>query len=71
LKGSTKEKRKRAKDKTISLTSENEGLKFVLVDGREMNKMEEKKESTLPMRVLLITIGIGAIVLVRFILFSE
>ena len=36
-----------------------------------MNKKEEKKESTLPMWVLLITIGIGAIVLVKFILFSE
>ena len=33
--------------------------------------MEEKKESALSMWVLLITIGIGAIVLVRFILLSE
>jgi hypothetical protein len=38
---------------------------------RRGTKMEEKKESALPMWVLLITIGIGAIVLVRFILLSE
>jgi hypothetical protein len=36
-----------------------------------MNKKEGKKESTLPVWVLLITIGIGAILLVRFILLSE
>jgi len=32
--------------------------------------MKEEKESILPMLVLLITIGIGVIVLVRFILFE-
>ncbi len=41
------------------------------MEEKKMNKMEGKKESTLPMWVLLITIGIGAIVLVRFILLSE
>jgi flagellar basal body-associated protein FliL len=38
---------------------------------RMEKKKESKKESPLPMLVLLITIAIGAIVLVRFILFSE
>ena len=42
------------------------------MEEKKMNKMErkQKKESTLPMWVLLITIGIGAIVIVRFTLYS-
>jgi hypothetical protein len=45
-------------------------LKYVAKAGRGMNKTERKKESTLPIWVLLITIGVGIIILVRFILFS-
>jgi len=33
--------------------------------------MEEKKESALPMWVLLVTIGIGMIVLVRLVFLAE
>ena len=44
--------------------------------GKKVDKMKEKKdssmkESPIPMLALLITIAIGAIVLVGFILFSE
>jgi len=35
-----------------------------------MNKMEEKKESDLPIIVFLITLGIGVILMVRFLFFS-
>ena len=33
--------------------------------------MEKKKESTLPMWVLLITLGVGVIILVKFVFLSE
>jgi hypothetical protein len=45
--------------------------KYVVGFGKEVNKVEEKKESALPMWVLLIIIGIGAFFLVKFLLFSE
>jgi hypothetical protein len=38
---------------------------------KEVNDVEKKKESAVPMWVLLITLAIGAIVLVRLLLFSE
>jgi hypothetical protein len=37
---------------------------------KKVDKTEEKKDSALPMVILLIAIGIGVIVLVRFMLFS-
>jgi len=46
-------------------------VKYVIKTIKEMSKMENKKESPLPMIVLLITIGIGVIVLVWFIFLGE
>lgn len=54
------------------------GTDYIFEAGKEVNKMEEKKvnntegkkESALPMVILLIVIGIGMIVLGRFILFE-
>ena len=64
-------KGKRGKGQIAFLTSENEGVKYVLGAGKEVNKMEEKKESAVPMWVLLIIIGIGAFFIVKFLIFSE
>ncbi len=35
------------------------------------NKNEDKKESALPMWVMLITLGIGLIIILKFVLFSD
>jgi len=58
-------KRKDERDK-----KQNVVLKHVAKTKRGMNMMERNKESTLSMWVLLITIMVGMIILVRFILFS-
>jgi hypothetical protein len=58
------------KGKMRGIKKQNVVLKHISRTGRGMNKMERKKESTLPMWVLLITVGVGVIILVRFILFS-
>ena len=69
----TKEKKEKEKEKnqTISLTSENEELKFPFVDGKEANKMEEKKEAGLPILVWIIVIGIAAILVAGFLIFLK
>jgi len=50
-------------------------MKYTAGTGKEVNrvgeKKEEKKESALPMVVMLITLGIALIVILKFILFSE
>jgi hypothetical protein len=56
--------------RTVFLTSKKKNLGMSGPEGRA-NKMEKKKESTLPMWVLLITIGLGVIILVRFVFLSE
>ena len=43
-------------------------LHFALWISEEVTKMEEKKESTLPFVVMLITLATGVIVLVSFLL---
>jgi hypothetical protein len=45
-------------------------VKYVIRIRKEMNRMEKKKESVLPIIVFLITLGIGVIMLLKFILFS-
>jgi hypothetical protein len=44
-------------------------VEYVVIIHKEMNKMEKKKESDLPIIVFLITLGIGVILLLKFILF--
>jgi hypothetical protein len=66
------------KDRGLFLTSDNGGPEYIVEAGKEVNKMEEKKmnktegkkESVLPMVILLIAIGIGMIVLVGSMLYS-
>jgi hypothetical protein len=65
------------KDRGLFLTSENQGSKYIVETGKEVNKMEQKKgnktegkkESALPMVILPIAIGVGMIVLVRSMLY--
>jgi hypothetical protein len=40
------------------------------MERKKENKNERKKESALPMLVMLITLGIAVVILVRFIVFS-
>jgi len=58
------------KEKMKGVKKQHAVLKHVAKTGRGMHMMERNKESTLSMWVLLITIMVGMIMLVRFILFS-
>jgi hypothetical protein len=59
-----------SKRKVRGVKKQNVVSNYVGRVGREMNKMVEKKESPLPMLVMLIMLGIAIIVLLRFILFE-
>jgi hypothetical protein len=64
------------KGRTIFLTSKNESLMDVLMAGKKVDKMKEKKdsskeESPIPMLILMALILLGGILLAGFIVFSE
>jgi len=46
-------------------------LKYISLGGKEVDEMEEKKESPLPMLILMAFILLGGILLARLIIFSE
>ena len=71
-----KGKIKGIKGRTIFLTSKNESLRDVLMAGKKVDKMKEKKdsskeESPIPMLILMALILLGGILLAGFIIFSE
>ena len=64
------------KGKTIFLSSKNERLRDVLMAGKEVDKMKEKKdsskeESPIPMLILVAIIILGTISLVVFLIIGE
>jgi hypothetical protein len=73
---STKRKDEREKRLDYFFTSKNESLMDVLVPGKKVDKMKEKKnsskeESPIPMLVLMALILLGGVLLAGFIIFSE
>jgi hypothetical protein len=64
------------KDRTIFPTSKSGRSKYVLVAGKEVDKMKGKKESSkeespIPMLILMTLILLGGILLAGLIIFSE
>jgi hypothetical protein len=64
------------KGRTIFLTSKDERLRDVLMTGKKVDKMEEKKdsskeESPIPMLILVAIIILGTISLVVFLIIGE
>jgi len=64
------------KGKTIFLSSKNERLRDVLMAGKEVDKMKEKKdsskeESPIPMLILVAVIILGTISLVVFLIIGK
>ena len=76
LNSSPKRKMKGTKGRTIFLTSKNESLRNVLMTGKKVDKMKEKKdsskeESPIPILILMALILLGGVLLAGFIIFSE
>ena len=75
LKSSPKGKMNGIKGRTIFLTSKNESLRDVLMAGKKVDKMKEKKdsskeESPIPMLILIGLVLLGAILLGGIIIFQ-